>query len=81
MCSFHYLIDLCYVLTCVVQGLENNDGIFMVASTNHLEQLDPGLSSRPSRFDRKYRFPLPSEAERVMYCDYWLVVISYPFLC
>ena len=54
-----------------VDGLENNDGIFMVASTNHLDQLDPGLSSRPSRFDRKYLFPLPSEEERVMYCKYW----------
>lgn len=54
-----------------VDGLENNDGIFMVASTNHLDQLDPGLSSRPSRFDRKYLFPIPSEEERVMYCDYW----------
>lgn len=54
-----------------VDGLENNDGIFMVASTNHLDRLDPGLSSRPSRFDRKYLFPLPSEEERVMYCDYW----------
>lgn len=43
----------------------------MVASTNHLDQLDPGLSSRPSRFDRKYLFPLPSEEERVLYCDYW----------
>jgi len=51
--------------------LENNDGIFMVASTNHLDQLDPGLSSRPSRFDRKYLFPLPSTEERVLYCDYW----------
>lgn len=54
-----------------VDGLENNDGIFMVASTNHLDRLDPGLSSRPSRFDRKYLFPLPSEEERIMYCDYW----------
>ena len=43
----------------------------MVASTNHLDQLDPGLSSRPSRFDRKYLFPLPSEDERVLYCNYW----------
>ena len=43
----------------------------MVASTNHLDQLDPGLSSRPSRFDRKYLFPLPSEEERILYCDYW----------
>lgn len=54
-----------------VDGLENNDGLFMVASTNHLDQLDPGLSSRPSRFDRKYLFPLPSEDERVLYCEYW----------
>ena len=54
-----------------VDGLENNDGIFMVASTNHLDQLDPGLSNRPSRFDRKYLFPLPSEEERTMYCEYW----------
>lgn len=54
-----------------VDGLENNDGIFMVASTNHLDRLDPGLSSRPSRFDRKYLFPMPSEEERIMYCDYW----------
>ncbi|KAI4116317.1 MAG: hypothetical protein LQ345_003234 [Seirophora villosa] len=54
-----------------VDGLENNNGIFMVASTNHLDRLDPGLSSRPSRFDRKYLFPLPSEHERVLYCEYW----------
>ncbi len=33
-------------------GLENNDGIFVVASTNFLDRLDPGLSKRPSRFDR-----------------------------
>ena len=50
---------------------EDNDGIFMVASTNHLDRLDPGLSSRPSRFDRKYLFPLPSESERILYCSYW----------
>ncbi|KAL8848884.1 MAG: hypothetical protein Q9221_006109 [Calogaya cf. arnoldii] len=54
-----------------VDGLENNDGIFMVASTNHLDKLDAGLSSRPSRFDRKYLFPLPSEEERRLYCQFW----------
>ena len=43
----------------------------MVASTNHLDELDPGLSSRPSRFDRKYLFPLPAESERTLYCSYW----------
>lgn len=50
-----------------VDGLENNDGILMIATTNHLDELDPGLSKRPSRFDRKYLFPLPSKDERAQY--------------
>ncbi|OQO07657.1 hypothetical protein B0A48_07354 [Cryoendolithus antarcticus] len=54
-----------------LDGLENNDGLFVVASTNFLERLDPGLSKRPSRFDRTYIFPLPDLKERVMYCEFW----------
>lgn len=37
----------------------------MIASTNHLERLDPGIAKRPSRFDRKYFFDDPSREERV----------------
>ena len=54
-----------------VDGLENNDGILMVASTNYIDRLDPGLTKRPSRFDRKYLFPLPDEHERNLYAEYW----------
>ncbi|MCJ1399041.1 hypothetical protein MMC11_002243 [Xylographa trunciseda] len=54
-----------------VDGLERNDGIMMIASTNHLDKLDPGLSKRPSRFDRKYLFPNPNQSERALYCQYW----------
>ena len=54
-----------------LDGLENNNGIMIVATTNHLQALDPGLSKRPSRFDRKYNFPLPSNGERTMYCELW----------
>jgi SpoVK/Ycf46/Vps4 family AAA+-type ATPase len=54
-----------------VDGLENNDGIMMVASTNYLDRLDPGLTKRPSRFDRKYLFPLPNEKERELYAQFW----------
>jgi transitional endoplasmic reticulum ATPase len=54
-----------------VDGLENNDGILMVASTNYLNRLDPGLTKRPSRFDRKYLFPLPDEHERKLYAEFW----------
>ncbi|KFZ11234.1 hypothetical protein V502_07653 [Pseudogymnoascus sp. VKM F-4520 (FW-2644)] len=54
-----------------VDGLESNDGICMIGSTNHLSKLDPAIAKRPSRFDRKYHFGLPGLAEREAYCSYW----------
>jgi len=54
-----------------MDGIESNDGIFVVASTNFLDKLDPGLTKRPSRFDRKFLFPLPNEHERKLYCEFW----------
>jgi transitional endoplasmic reticulum ATPase len=54
-----------------VDGLSSNDGILMIGSTNHLERLDPAVTRRPSRFDRKYLFSVPTEAERLAYCQYW----------
>lgn len=54
-----------------VDGLESNDGIMMIGSTNHLNKLDPAIAKRPSRFDRKYHFHLPAESERIAYCEYW----------
>ncbi|KAM0721874.1 hypothetical protein Q7P37_002799 [Cladosporium fusiforme] len=60
-----------------MDGLENNDGLFIVASTNFLDRLDPGLSKRPSRFDRKYIFPIPNEHERTLYCEFWRRKLSH----
>ncbi|KAK0714748.1 P-loop containing nucleoside triphosphate hydrolase protein [Lasiosphaeris hirsuta] len=54
-----------------IDGLKSNDGIFIVGSTNHLDRLDPGISKRPSRFDRKYFFPDPDLVQRVAYCKFW----------
>lgn len=54
-----------------VDGLESNDGILMIGSTNHLDRLDPGIAKRPSRFDRKYYFPDPNFDERVQYAKFW----------
>ncbi len=54
-----------------VDGLESNEGILMIGSTNHLDKLDSAITKRPSRFDRKYHFKLPGEAERVAYCQFW----------
>ncbi|KAF2840492.1 P-loop containing nucleoside triphosphate hydrolase protein [Patellaria atrata CBS 101060] len=54
-----------------VDGLRSNDGILMIGSTNHLDRLDPGISKRPSRFDRKYFFPNPDFAQRAAYAAFW----------
>ncbi|KAJ0298278.1 hypothetical protein COL516b_009929 [Colletotrichum fioriniae] len=67
-----------------MDGLKANDGIFIIGSTNHLDRLDPGISScihkvesadtqqkRPSRFDRKYFFPDPNLEQRIAYCHFW----------
>ncbi|KAK3117645.1 hypothetical protein LTR53_000773 [Teratosphaeriaceae sp. CCFEE 6253] len=59
-----------------VDGIQKNDGILMVGSTNHLDRLDPGIAKRPSRFDRKYLFPNPNEKEREKYMAYWKVKLA-----
>ncbi|KAK3384859.1 P-loop containing nucleoside triphosphate hydrolase protein [Podospora didyma] len=54
-----------------VDGLESNDGIPMIGSTNYLDRLDAAIIKRPSRFDRKYHFKLPDEQTRLAYALYW----------
>ena len=43
----------------------------MLATTNHPDRIDPAIIDRPSRFDRKYHFNLPSFAERMNYLKNW----------
>lgn len=40
-----------------LDGLENNDGLLVIGTTNHFERLDPAITKRPSRFDRKLFVP------------------------
>jgi len=47
-----------------LDGFAENNGILTLATTNHPEKLDPALLERPSRFDRKFTFAIPGEAER-----------------
>jgi AAA+ superfamily predicted ATPase len=54
-----------------LDGFAVNTGIVILATTNHPERLDPALTNRPSRFDRKYAFNLPAQAERVKYISLW----------
>ncbi|MEM9163135.1 MAG: AAA family ATPase, partial [Cyanobacteria bacterium P01_F01_bin.4] len=54
-----------------LDGFALNDGVLMIASTNHPERLDMAILERPSRFDRKYHFELPGIPERTAYLALW----------
>jgi AAA+ superfamily predicted ATPase len=54
-----------------LDGFETNTGVVVLATTNHPDRLDPAILDRPSRFDRKYYFDLPAEAERCAYISAW----------
>ena len=54
-----------------LDGFQSNKGVVVLATTNHPEKLDPSILDRPSRFDRKYHFQLPSEDERSAYVAKW----------
>jgi len=54
-----------------LDGFETNAGVVVLATTNHPDQLDPAILDRPSRFDRKYYFDLPAQAERSAYIARW----------
>lgn len=54
-----------------LDGFASNIGVVTLATTNHPERLDPAILDRPSRFDRKYPFDLPEQAERQAYITMW----------
>ncbi|KAF2665045.1 proteasome-activating nucleotidase [Microthyrium microscopicum] len=54
-----------------MDGLDANEGVLLLGSTNHLEKLDVAIRSRPSRFDRKYKFSNPEWVERMAYAKFW----------
>ena len=53
----------------ILDGLKPERGVLTIATTNYPDQLDPALAHRPSRFDRVWRIPLPSDAERKVFLE------------
>lgn len=51
-----------------LDGFRNNEGLLVIASSNHPGQIDEALLKRPSRFDRVFHIGLPAFEERREYC-------------
>ncbi len=54
-----------------LDGFEKNDGLIVLATTNHPERIDSAIIDRPSRFDRKYHFDLPQQDRRHSFLQSW----------
>lgn len=54
-----------------LDGFERNHGLIVLATTNYPDRIDAAIMDRPSRFDRKYHFNLPTIAERTAYLGNW----------
>jgi hypothetical protein len=51
-----------------MDGFRNNDGLLIIASSNHPGKIDEALLRRPSRFDRVFHLGPPALMEREVYC-------------
>jgi hypothetical protein len=54
-----------------LDGFAENTGVVVLATTNYPEKIDPAIIDRPSRFDRKYLFDLPTVEERGIFLARW----------
>lgn len=57
------------LLLSILDGLAPNEGVLTIATTNHIEALDPALVNRPSRFDRIFEFGYPGSKPRRDYME------------
>ncbi|MHA1719430.1 MAG: AAA family ATPase [Promethearchaeota archaeon] len=55
------VVEITTALLAEMDGLENNDGVILIAATNALDLLDIGLQNR---FEEEISFELPNESER-----------------
>jgi len=53
-----------------------NNGILTIASTNHPEDIDDAIINRPSRFDTKLTYSLPTHDLRKIFALKWLSKIK-----
>ena len=55
-----------------MDGFVSNEGLLIIASSNHPGKIDEALLKRPSRFDRVFHLGLPAKDERRAFCQHLL---------
>ncbi|MBV9469482.1 MAG: ATP-binding protein [Abitibacteriaceae bacterium] len=52
-----------------LDGFKSNEGLLVIASSNHPGKIDEALLKRPSRFDQVFHLGLPALPERRAFCE------------
>jgi hypothetical protein len=55
----------------LMDGVSNKKGLMVIATANDLSKLKESIVDRPSRFDRKFEFPLPDLNMSIIYLNKW----------
>lgn len=53
----------------LLDGIEHTNNIVYLATTNHIENLEQRITNRPSRFDGRYKIPLPDSNVRKVFIE------------
>lgn len=53
----------------ILDGVKQIENVVYIATTNYPEKLQERITNRPSRFDRRYQVPMPSENIRRSYIE------------
>lgn len=62
----------------ILDGVDMIDKVLFLATTNYPEDIGPRVVNRPSRFDKRYKIPMPSDANRMAYFEF--IFQKYPEL-
>lgn len=60
----------------LMDGVESKNGLLIIATANNIKKLKANITDRPSRFDRKWEVPLPSEDMATLYLQKWFKMLN-----
>jgi ATPase family associated with various cellular activities (AAA) len=55
----------------LMDGISSKNGLLVIATANDITKLKANITDRPSRFDRKFRIPLPDNQMAYAYLKKW----------
>ena len=60
----------------LMDGISAKNGLLVVATANNIDELKPSIKDRPSRFDKKWKIPLPDQKMATLFLKKWFGTIA-----